>query len=234
MIVLNNRLGVKFLSCGEFSKLTNLTLYGMHITETNPVINILSNAANLTHLKTRDVLLSIPGFELLHNNLPSLSSLSLSRSSLASGRLPYEIIPYGLISEFRIDFLEEDIKKQFTWLEYITTKYPNLSTLEIVNHSARFSDHDKDAVKMLRLPERQIPFFKKLGHHLKRLTLDSHVMPQNLFDYMEFTAIQLKHLSLKSANFFPMIEYMKISRQFNTIETLELEKVFPLDLQWLQ
>jgi hypothetical protein len=121
-----------------------------------------------------------------------------------------------------------DIKTKLIVLNYIRRKYPNLSTLRLINQDV-YSLRENDQQDLYAYGWK--PLVQALQTRLKKLHIDHTFVPNNILDLLHKCGPQTSHLSIGA---LLLKNLGRPSQLHHTIQYLELDTVNCSSFEWLK
>jgi hypothetical protein len=230
----NSALARQTLASGVCPLLTNISIGSLYEGENGSnIIRLLENAPALISLEMNGVFLTLSDLDLLHENVPSLTSLSLIVSSICRGEsiLPV-IIPASTVTKLELHGVElPEPADELALYQYIGRKYTNVSDLQCLTNVASTEVYDSAKVYY----DGFMSFAKKRGSNLTGLNM---MMEERFIDFIfELDALgcQIKTLSFDYYVGHSTIEKLAQSKQTDYIQSLLIENYLTgHSLDWLK
>jgi hypothetical protein len=214
------------LSSGICPRLTRIAVFeGKPFTKPTYLgkdfIGLLKNAPALKVLSLGGFDLALTDFELLHQNVPLLNSLTIRRSIINCDFFPADIRPARAVSSFSItphgQLLDDEIKL----LQYLGKKYTNLYKLFYDVRVLDRNEYHEQSVYSDGLA----PFMEMLAQKLQVFEIDMSGKSGHLFRVLDNAGCQIRDLTLHGTIKQPVLEQLARSNQAKHITKLTIGRI---------
>jgi hypothetical protein len=218
----------------------NLSTLDLTTTENNIILTLLKNAPNLKRLTLRNGCVDFNELDTLHANAPNLTKLDLNNVDVTTVGFEENINdPASSLVQFtfndeNVTFskLHSDVASIRKLLVYTAKKYPNLSSLDF---SLCFENIDflSEGQWLNTINNAWVPLLSTMGSQLDTLSLWIAFDERQLFEALDRSSCQIKHLSIKGCYSNTFINISQ-SRHINCIHTLVLVVGNFITFAWLK
>jgi hypothetical protein len=228
---LRNAHTTQTLSAGACFHLTTLTIYGKMGHSGSCFIDLLANAPCLKSLIISFYSFTLSDFERLHENVPSLVSLSIENADINCNTAPLAI---QAASTMRIFHLKPSSvypgRQEITLLQYLGKKYPNLCEF---SHGVYVLNEQECSTERV-LNDGYASMMGALGPKLKAFALIYYDMDIYPFKVMDRVGCRINQLTLSYVGDRAMTQLAE-SSQADSIQTLTLTALLEFTtLKWLK
>ncbi|KAI8879326.1 hypothetical protein K501DRAFT_336168, partial [Backusella circina FSU 941] len=228
---LRNSHTTQTLSTSQCLHLTTLTIYGKMGHSGSEFIELLANAPSLRSLTISFYSFKLSDFELLHQHVPQLGSLSIENADINCNTIPHDIQP--ALSMHTFNLKPSSVypgRHEITLLQYLGKKYPNL--LEF-SHGVYVLNEEEYSTKRV-LNDGYAPMMGALGPKLKSFSLIYYDMDVYPFEVMDNAGCQINKLTLSYVEDRAMRQLIQ-SHQVRYIQRLTLTALLKFSsLEWLK
>jgi hypothetical protein len=193
----------------------------------------LKNMPVLETLKLRHFRIKIMDLETVHYNVPSIKSLCLGNTILASGEFPTDIISATLITKLDLHLSRaDDIHTHIQFYKYVGKKYASVN-----NPSFQDGAGPREGLNHVRqvYNEGILPLYQNIGPHTDSFSFNHYCDDLDAFRKFDDFGMKLKELTIvvRFNHGFLFLEKLVQSQQSKYIQTLISKGAVPAPLDMM-